>query len=117
MKRSRKPAGRIRPECHRSTEEKMLAAELERIDLIVGPRVSGSARIVPGSRKFPCSVCGESIWLSPKTVALNIKAPVACMECAVKMAEKHMDEGDTVSAVRTDGKNVDTRPWKGDGKL
>lgn len=117
MKRSRKPAGRIRPDCHRSTEEKRVAAELEQIDMIVGSRVSNSAGIVPGSRKFLCSVCGESIWLSPKTVALNIKAPVACMECAVKKAEEHINEGDTVTEVRTDGKSVDTRPWKGNGKL
>lgn len=112
MKRSTKPAGRIRPECHRSTEEKALRAELDEIAFVVGPRVSEQSNIISGSKQFRCTECGEWTWISPTTIALSIKAPILCSPCAIRKMDEFREQGHEITGLRTDGKTVKESPLK-----
>lgn len=112
MKRNRKPAGRTRPECHRSTEEKAMQAQLDEISFVVGPRVSEQSDVISGSKQFRCSECGEWLWLAPKTIRMAIKAPVICSPCAIRKIEEVTEAGDEVTSLRTDGKTITESPLR-----
>ncbi|HEX5426583.1 MAG TPA: hypothetical protein VFW94_23750 [Candidatus Acidoferrales bacterium] len=100
MKHQQKPRGRLRPDCHRSTVEKHIAALMQEVNFVVGPRVSDCHNPTSGSKQFKCADCGQWVWLSPTTLSFNLKVPIVCQPCAVVKCEAADEQGETVSGVR-----------------